>query len=229
MIKMYLLFTLGGIAMKKQLFLLLSFLLITAIVLSGCGGGSPSVQVKTIEYQDDGNGFTQFYTNDKRNYNYSFWHSDLTPQETMFPVEIQVKKLSGNKSMVHGAFFCYKDDHNFYRVVIDTEGNYYIFKHNSNGTEPRTTIRGKTASPNLNTGYNTLNTIHVERDDEGQFTIKFNNNYKNDTEVITFEDTTFTGGRCGFYVAVGDETQEQFPNTPVDVRFKQILPEGASI
>lgn len=128
--------------------------------------------------------------------------------------------------MVHGVIFCYQDDNNFYRVLIDTEGYYYIYKNFSGN---RTTIQTKKSSSALKPGYNALNTINVTRDTESQFTIKFNDN----PEVIIFTDDTgttpLTGGRCGFYVAVGDETQEQFPNTPVDVRFKQILPTGASI
>jgi hypothetical protein len=46
--------------------------------------------------------------------------------------------------------------------------------------------------------------------------------YINDTLVHTFaEDNAITGNRIGFQVSVGMESEESFPNTPVDVRFKQ--------
>ncbi|HBF39543.1 MAG TPA: hypothetical protein DDW50_19765 [Firmicutes bacterium] len=58
--------------------LILSFLCILSLgFIAGCGGGgggSNDLPVQTIQWQPDGNGFVQFYTNDKNNAFKSFFY-----------------------------------------------------------------------------------------------------------------------------------------------------------
>ena len=52
----------------------------------------------------------------------------------------------------------------------------------------------------------------------------FLKNASRDIGNYLIEDNFFSGGYSGFYAIIGPEQMEQFPDEPVDIRFRQILP-----
>src|SRR4051812_7930985 len=93
--------------------IILSIFLVS--LLSGCGKSSPTYQ--TIRFENDGNGFNQFYTNDPQYYNHIFTYTDTDLTDpTSF--EVAVKKISGSTIKVYGIVFGYQDIKNFYEIGI---------------------------------------------------------------------------------------------------------------
>jgi hypothetical protein len=177
--------------------------------------------ISSIYWQDDGNGFTQFYTNDSQYYNHGNLHPLGTSYSPMNSVEMEIKKMSGCQSYGYGMVFCYGDDQNYYQLLLAINGYYRIGKNvdgvwsyylggawvSENGAWP--------SSANLVTGYGSLNKIKVTRDGTGTFILSFN-----DAQVATFMDNSFTGGRNGFFYSVASQAREGFPGCPVDIRYK---------
>ncbi len=99
----------------------------------------------------------------------------------------------------------------FYCVNIDTNGYYTIWKRVSNGeggykwdSDP---IQNWTYTTSLNTGYNVLNTIKVEKL-YSIYVIYFNGDFVDSFPYDNVEDEA-----DGFGSRIG-------PNKPVDVRFR---------
>ncbi len=204
--------------MKNLKFGLIGLLLIIiGLVPLGCsgrGGDDPvDPPVKTISWEDDGTGFIQYYTNDLNNLGTDKIYTYNT-SVTMNTFKAQCKKNSGQSGQGYGFFFCFQDTDNFYRILITTEGKYNIYKKVGDSLF---CIKDWDASLSLNTGYKTPNTIEISRSDN-TFSIYFNDKFE-----TTFIDASFSGGKYGFFVAIGTtEAMEIFPKTPVDVRFKLI-------
>lgn len=208
--------------MKKSLtiFILAILLLLSAFFNLGCGGPVP---IQSSTWRDDGTGlgYIQFYTNDPIDLSCNFLYRCLNSEKTMTQVMTQVKKVSGNANYGFGIFFCYQNSDNFYRLLIDTTGYYSVYE--KVGGVYSTIIDWK-FSYNLYTGYNTVNKLRVDYDSgTDTFTIYFN-----DIEENYFIDLSFTGGDTGFFASTGDYSEERFPYTPLDVRFKQLEPGWSS-
>lgn len=185
----------------------------------GCGGSDSDLPVQTIDFKSDGNGFIQYYTNDSSKLDKGIYDTTNTNQTPMKTLETQVKKISGKPRWGYGVIFCFQDTDNFYRLLIHENGRYQIAKK-VGGKYLEPLIKSWTDSSALYTGYNVVNTIKVTYVPDYSFNIYFNG-----TLATTFTDndvTKFSGGDYGFYVSVGKD--ENFPNNPVDVRFKQITP-----
>jgi hypothetical protein len=206
--------------MNKYLtiFILTVLLLVSTFFNLGCGG--PSEPIQSSVWRDDGTGlgYMQFYTNDPSEVSYNFWHRNLNSEYPMKRVVTQVKKISGNANYGFGIIFCYQDSDSFYRLLIDTWGYYSVYEKDGDYFYK---IIEWSFSDNLYTGYNTVNKIRVEYSSTtpGTFTIYFNDIYEN-----SFTGSGLTGGDTGFFASTGKYYEERFPNTPVDVRFKQLEP-----
>jgi hypothetical protein len=207
--------------MKNKLFLMgmIALLCALGVIVVSCddgngGDGDDNLPVKTIEWETDGNGYTQFYTNDAQYYYHYFTASADHSGDTY---EAEVKKLSGNATYGYGMLFCYDssnpDSLSYYRLLITTRGSYQIHKRVA-GTWAANPITNWTASAALNAGYNQANKLKVVKADNN-FTV-----YINNQQVDTFTDSDITGTKIGAYVGVGESDEESFPNTPVDVRVK---------
>ena len=103
------------------------------LFLFSCGGGSdavssaPSTSIQTIKWQLDNNGYVQFFTSDAQYYGYGFWNTYTQTNETqMTTVTATVKKESGCPQSGYGIVFCYQDNNNYYRLLIDTAGHYTV-------------------------------------------------------------------------------------------------------
>jgi hypothetical protein len=197
--------------------------LFLVLALNGCGGGSGGaaapVASKTVEWQADGNGYVQFFTDDPKWYGYGLWnYNGQTYQAQMSSVTAVVEKKSGASTDGYGIIFCYQDNSNFYRLLIDTRGHYTVISKVS-GTAtvlvPWTTAH----SAWLNSGVGVTNELTVAETSPGNFSISFNG-----TQEAQFSDNNFVGGKSGFYMSVAPSAYENFPAAPEDVRFKLISP-----
>lgn len=198
----------------------LLFVSVLCMLLMSCGGGgdpapSPPVTVQTIKWQADGNGFAQFLTNDAQYYQYGFWSTKAQTYETqMSTVTATVKKQSGSLYGGYGIVFCHQDANNFYRLLIDAAGQYSVYARiggNYIAIIPWTLA----PSSHLNKGIGVANVISVVQQSPNSFSVIFNG-----TEETVFNDGNFTGGTAGFYTGICDQANENFPNTPEDIRFQ---------
>jgi len=184
---------------------------VALLFLGSCDtGGTP---VQTIRWEQDGSGFIQFYTNDSENLSYTFWSAHELGQDlSAGPVEITVKKNSGDPSYGFGMIFDYIDEDNFGRVLITRSGAYQVArKENGTFTYPQN-FASSNAVRTSSGAENVIRVTDVSSTDEITVTI-------NGTEVFNDVYGTLLGGtRVGGIAGVSD--QEQFPEVPVDVRYK---------
>ncbi|MBN1525686.1 MAG: hypothetical protein JW904_14500 [Spirochaetales bacterium] len=194
------------------LIFLLSFFVISMFFVS-CA--LISFTVETIAWQADIDGYTQFKTNNEDYLGVSQLIWDAGSNEaTMNVFELEIKKNTGMNNVGFGGIFCVQDEDNFFRILIHENGRYNIYKKIT-GTWHE--IRDWTASSHLLEGYGESNIIRVEYMGGNNFDIYFNNQF-----IETINDTAFTGGMYGFYTGIS--TLEEFPDIPVDVRFKRLQP-----
>jgi hypothetical protein len=197
--------------MKKYLLLCVPLL----ILFFSC----KQVPIETIEWVNDGQGYLQYSTNDEAKCNYSMLHNCSGSYEMpMATLEVRVKKVSGAIAGPFGCIFCREDWDNFYRVLISVEGWYKISKK-VDGTY--STIIDWTATGNILQGLGQVNVIRITQSGSSYSV------YINDlvTAVTVFGDTDLdNGGESGFCAVVLAEDDEDFPDVPVDVRFKMISP-----
>ncbi|HHT06864.1 MAG TPA: hypothetical protein GXZ97_11480 [Hydrogenispora sp.] len=208
---------------KSCLLLLLVSLLFTV----GCGKKSSSSKPKEVHgWFAEKDGWVRFYTNSKEVYGWGFWAWDDIEENPMKIVETSVKKISGNPDYGYGIVFCLRkisEETEFYRLIINTYG-YYLVSKKVNVDEWTHDLVDDDNEWNytdkLYKGYNVENKIKVEYDSTTKtFKIYFNDKY-----VTSFEDSTFTGGKFGYYASVGQKEEENFPKTPVNILFKQHQP-----
>jgi hypothetical protein len=202
--------------MKNGRIIILSILSLIVLI---CSCGDPySVDSRSINFLDDGNGFRRFYADVPGYYGHGFfYYSYSSEQAPMDTVETQVKKISGSSNAGYGIVFCLQNNKNYYRLLIRTDGSYYVRKRVDGSLS---TVISSNVSDALNVGYDTINHIKVAYDDATSvFTIYFNGILE-----TSFNDTSFSSGYSGFYAMIGQVDQENFPDEPVDVRFKQIQP-----
>jgi hypothetical protein len=190
-----------------------------SLLFIGCagGGGDSDPTYATVMWEPDGSGFRQFYTDDPQYYSYWFAYSiGGLFEDPMGTVETEVKKVSGYANAAYGIIFCRQDWDNYYKLVISTTGG-YRFSKLVTGVDIE--LIPWTASSNLLTGYGVVNKIKVDFNGTDTFTIFFN-----DTQEATNQDgtITFDDGPSGYYVWVSSEGNENLPDTPVDVRFKEL-------
>jgi hypothetical protein len=196
------------------------------ILLISCGKSSndsaaaPSTtSIQTIRWQLDGNGSVQFLTNDAQYYGYYFWNTYTQTNELpMSTVTATVMKQSGCLYSGYGIVFCYQDNNNFYRLLIDADGQYSVYAK-VGGTYSAIIPWTTTPSEHLNSGVGVANVIGVTQQSPGNFLVNFNG-----TQETLFSDGSFTGGKVGFYAYIDDQTGENFPYTPEDIRFKLSSP-----
>jgi hypothetical protein len=196
---------------------------LVCILLLSCGDSSsppstPTV-IQTIQWQLDGKGFVQFYSNDAQYYNYLFWNDyTQTNQSPMTTVTAAVMKQSGSLYFGYGIVFCYQDNNNFYRLLINAAGQYSVYARiggNFTVIVPWTT----TPSIYLNSGFGVENLISVTQQSPNNFSVNFNGK-----QETLFSDSNFIGGTAGFAAGIDTQSNENFPITPEDIRFKFSLP-----
>jgi hypothetical protein len=199
-----------------------TFLLMCAalILFVSCKQAGHEVPISTVAWQQNG-AFIQYRTNDSAKYDWGYYMTYPPTEVSMSTVTVIAKKMSGAINYGFGMVFCVSSDFNsLYRVLITADGWYQVTKKVS-GTypEPVLAIVPWVTSPLINTGYGAENEISVTQTSTHNFALSINGNLAN-----TFGDPDFTGGTAGFYASIGTSGAEDFPDTPVDVRFQMTSP-----
>jgi len=164
----------------------------------------------TIEWQEDGNDFVQYSTNDPQYYNTAQYLPLAIEHETpMTTVTATVKKMYGSSVGGFGIVFCYVDENNFYRLLITTEGKYNVWEMENGVWKELVAWKDST---NLNTGMDEENTIGVTQDPLHTFTVTFNT-----LPEPIFSDASLTGGDAGPCMWVGSYAE--------DARFRMDAPQ----
>jgi hypothetical protein len=186
-------------------------------VFPGCDieTGSSILPTATKQWESRPDGYTQFYTNDPQYYSYGFWnlYDNSTASNTY---EIECRKYSGSRDSLYGMVFgaSSSSSYQYYYIGIIDDGYYIIWKKDGEGSG---TIDIEKLGPLDNLYSDEYNVIKVTRSGIN-YTL-----FINDSQVCQFTilATDTFGSRIGYYVSVGSESEEDFPNAPVDVRFKQ--------
>ena len=166
---------------------------------------------KTIEWDLGTDGFWQMYTNESRYCNYVFSMLINNNKSNQNVFESEIKKISGARNQTYGMIFGAADINNLYFIDITVDGYYEIGKM-VNGSVG---VTERTYSSKLRTGFNTINTIKVTKSGS-TFQLSFNG-----STVVEFTDSEIRGSRIGASATVGSSGEESFPNTPVEVKFRQ--------
>jgi hypothetical protein len=198
------------------------------------GGGTPDgedLPVKTINYVvDTATGYWRFYTNDTaycaQSGGNAFHHIFDTVYSPFDSVETEVIKNSGSQFM-YGIEFCIQDNGDLYRLLINTNRAYEVFKHVSGvnswynfntSTWSSTNSFTYPTSSALRNGFGMSNKLKIVAVGGGIFDVYFNG-----IKSASFSESSFAAGRVGFVTFVGTKTDEYFPNYPVEVLFKQLV------
>lgn len=197
-------------------------------------GGAKIVEdlpVQTINFvRDSTSGYWRFYTNDTAYCPSSgakgYYHIFDTVYAPFDSVETVVAKYSGAYAYMYGVFFCWQTNYDTYRLLISVNGGYEVLKYISgvnywyNFNTDSWSLTNQFTYPTsqyLLKGYGSLNRIKVVATGGGNYDLYFNG-VKSDS----FSDASLTGGTTGIVAYLGVKTEENFPNFPVDVRFKQL-------
>lgn len=205
--------------MKKYLLILIGL-----IFLLSCNDGSTGTPVETIYWEEDGNGFLQFKTNDSWYYNYTSWKASNVQANPMTSVTAEIKRVSGYENAAYGIIFCFSNSGSgvgYYLFSIVTEGAYQVGKMENNSW---IIVKNWTTSVNLNVGYNTINTVKITRTATAagaDFSVQFNGVDEPDP---CFQDSSYSGGYYGFMNYISGEDWENFPEISSDAKFKLTLP-----
>jgi len=180
------------------------------LLLFGCKTDN-DILLNSIIWENDGNGFIQFKTNDPSYCGY-YYHSpqiiDLSSEE------IVGKKMSGAIGYGYGVYFKYSDSNNYYRFQIKPIGKYSVSKR-VDGTIY--SILGSTDSLLINTDYGEENTIKIENIGSDY------NIYLNGSFLDHFNDSDHSTGTSNYCISIGIESNEDFPSVPADFRLKKQL------
>jgi hypothetical protein len=212
----------------KRYFFVLTLIGLALFLANACTQSESAPPVATTDWRLDGHGYVQFSTNDPDYYGYVFWcYYDQEDQVAPMTNAVTgiVKKMSGALNYGFGIIFCVQDIENFFWVLITAEG-YYVIGESEDNVPSK--IIDYTFSGAINTGLGASNTISVTYT-SGMNTMAV---AINGSQVNTFQPNTgsspfiqnWTGGKAGFITLIGNSTDENFPDTASDVRFKLTSP-----
>jgi hypothetical protein len=193
--------------------------LIALICAAIAGCSDPySASIENINFREDGEGFRRFHADIPGYFNRGFIHFLYDSRQTpMAAVRSEVKKLSGFADVGYGIVYCLQNNGDYYRVLIKTDGTYSVTRKLGG---VKTSLIDWTPGEYLLEGYDVVNEIQITYySPMKRFTVYFN-----EVAETSFVDVSFSGGYAGFYAVIGPEELERFPDEPVDIRFRQILP-----
>lgn len=208
--------------------------LILFVVLAACelnnpkknpGGGETVATINTITFGNQSDGSFLFETNDPANIGSAgktfFSYDDSVTENGAFVYTVQIIKRYGNQNGGFGLIFQRVDSSNFWVFNIDVNGYYYLAKIVDGNVTAVFSPPWK-FSNQITEGYGTSNIISVVFDGSTNYEILANEN-----SVVSFTDngdfgTALRNGSFGVDVVV--MSSEQFPQTPVSVKFKVLEP-----
>ena len=199
---------------------------------SGSGGGG-GTDVETISWEDDGNGYYQYKTNDSEKTDSiqlaSFTNDDVTTGATL---EVETQKLSGAPEGLYGVVFGRQESGNFYLVAVnyDKTNRLYDIRKYENGTF-ESLLNGAQSTSGIDDSANSI-TMRITRTNDGDgdgnsydsIMVEFRTGGGSYIEQATVSDDSFGLGAKGFAAGIASSSMEDFPDTPVDTRFKMLEP-----
>jgi hypothetical protein len=193
----------------KKIIIFLLFLSVNFFVFSQSADDS---EIKTIRFQEDENGYIQFYTNDPA-YSASLV-TDSSPEENTNSngFEMEIKTISGSENVGGGMVFGAEDDYNWYAVFISPNGYFEIVRCKDlrigtlKGGNTRQIIRG----------LGKTNSIKVIQK-KGEYKIYLNNKI---FPLYTIKDIDIEGNKIGHCVNLGGSFR-LFPEGYVDIRYRK--------
>jgi len=203
-------------SIKRNLFIMLCILLVGFIL--SCNEGIPR---ETIKWEEDGNGYIQYSTNDEdKFYTWSISTYLATEQADYSGTTFSFVRKNGPLDAPYGGVFCFQDSNNYYRILINGSGQYHIVSKKSGSFNYITP--DWVDSDDLLTGYNQINEIEIVRNTvSSDFTINING-----ISNKTYNDTDFDSGTSGFYTYIlSNQSGEYFPYEANDTRFKITAPD----
>lgn len=192
----------------------LAVLALVSLFLASCS----LFTAQTVRWEPDDNDFVQFSTNKRYLSGRLFYRTEAADAESPATApRAEIRKMSGDYAGGFGLVLNHQDEENFYLFLANLDGAYGFFKYQ--GGEMTTLIDWTYAAPMV-TEYEATNALAAAPRSGGGFDLRIN-----DAFVGAVTDSSFTDGASGFAVVVTD--QEQFPDTPVDVRFRSSVIEPA--
>ena len=195
----------------------ISIIIVLLGFILSCNEGIPR---ETIKWEEDGNGYIQYSTNDEdKFYTWSISTYLATDQADYSGTTFSFVRKNGPLGAPYGGVFCFQDSNNYYRILINGNGKYQIVSKVSGNFTYITP--DWIDSADLLTGYNQINEIEIIRNTgTSDFTININgvlNEFYNNTD--------FDSGTSGFYTYIlSNYTGEYFPYEANDTRFKITAP-----
>lgn len=180
---------------------------------------------ETIEWEDNGNDFLRYYTNDDKNNNQYHW-CWKGENQPIPAVKTVVKRILGDQEDSYGVIFCYQEEEvaeeiikKYLAVMINGRGDYRVVKFVDYNIT--TIIKSENPSVNIDigedeSGINVENIIRVEYDTENnKFSVYFN-------EVLEFDfiETELINGRSGYFIEIATKS---LIKSPVDIRVKNLI------
>ncbi|MDR2941068.1 MAG: hypothetical protein LBV17_00555 [Treponema sp.] len=192
--------------MKKIIFLIL----FSCVAFSGFSQAGGSSEIKTVYFEEDENGYVQFYTNDPENTACIITDDYPTENTNSDGFEMEVIRINGSETVLFGMLFGAEHGFSWYAVFIGSNGDFQIYKCSSwaiimlaeGNTKLVAGEPGKT------------NTIKVAQK-EGKYKIYLNNNK---FPLYIINNIDIKGNKIGYCVHTrGDDS---FPEKYVDIRYK---------
>jgi hypothetical protein len=188
-----------------------------ALITAGSGGATATCWISV--WAPDGDGYLQFKA-DNPSAKGGWWNKSFPGDDSLLlsanPVTVSMKKVSGMDIQGFGFLYCFQDDNNFYRILINTKSQFIVQKCQAGSY---TTLVPWTASSALQKGFMQVNKVSVAQPTRDSFVVTFNDDA---SRQVSYSDPAFSAGRVMLYVTVG--LQEDFPSAPEDVRFKIMTP-----
>lgn len=209
---------------------------ILSLSLGGCsdagagGDGGGGTNVSTVLWEEDGKGYVQYKTNDS-NTSGTLQFATVNGTTGSNSVQVETKKLSGDASGFYGMLFGHQDNDNYYVLVVDydkTDRWYELGKYEGGTYSAIKSYQKATAINNDSADSITMRVSRTDGGDgygngTGDITIEFKSGSEASfTTEATVASDAFSLGSKGFVVEI--TSSENFPDTPVDVRFKMLTP-----
>jgi hypothetical protein len=181
--------------------------------------GEDSYTPVTVLWEETTTDTLKVFTNDKlytwplRPSGSRFWKIMGDILDVSTDLSCDLSKLSGHGKGTYGVIFSAVDSNNCLMLLIDTTRNYAVVKITDGAL---TYLKEWTETVNLFAGFNQHNRVRVQNRAGGNYKVYFND--IEETDIIDNKAPVFGWGKRGFTASVYGG--EDFPDHPVDVRFR---------
>jgi hypothetical protein len=184
--------------------------------------GEDSYTPVTVLWEETTTDTLKVFTNDKlytwplRPSGSRFWKIMPDTLDASADLSCDLTKLSGHGKGTYGVIFSSVDANNCLMLMIDSERNYAVIKITDGALSYMQGDDDWIYSENLFAGFNQHNRIRIKNFGGGNYKVYFND--IEETNIIDNKAPVFGWGKWGFTASVYGG--EDFPDHPVDVRFR---------